>query len=147
MQEPGTDGKPRAQINGQGNELVKEPSLPPSQVLFRINQHRLVEHQHVIQRALFRAFPFVMDNRSPSKVVVLPSPIGNPDTQVDVLAVHEVAFVQQSHFVQCRATHPHERPGQHFNFCVLILGQVAQVISVHPLGTGIQPVEPCDFPE
>ena len=97
------------------------------------NNHGLVKGADVIQAPFLRAFSLVMNNLRFREVVVFEARLFDPVGQVNIFAIHEKRFVEQSGPVEGATAHKHETAHQHIHRIGLIHGQMAEVVLVEPL--------------
>ncbi len=85
------------------------------------DDHRLIEHAHIIQTAFFGAFPFVMDDACAGKIIIFITGLNDAVRKIDVFSVHKIGFIQQACFIQHFFTDEHEGTGQYIHFVGFIL--------------------------
>ena len=98
-------------------------------MFFCKDNHCIVEHKHIIQTALLGAFTFVM-YYSGSRVLIIPvTSLGDAIAQIDVLAVHEEGFVEQTDFIEHLFPNKHKSACQYINHMCFVLIQIPKMVS------------------
>ena len=116
-------------------------------MFLREDGHGVVEHEHVVHRALLGALAFVVDDARFGQVPVLVAARGDAVAQIDILAIHEETFVQEAHFVERSFPQEHARTGKDLDRRGLVLLQVTKVVAAEHLALGEQAREADDLVE
>ena len=96
-------------------------------VLAEEDEHGFVEHVHVAETGLLRALSLVVQDAQ-GQVPVLPSGFEQPVAQVDVFAIHEEVFVEQSYLLKRRAPEEAESAADNLDLGRLVPGEVPHVV-------------------
>ena len=88
--------KPYCKLNDDGVSLC----ATGTEVLAGEYGHCIVESVNVVHRTLASTFPFIVKYASGGEVVVLESGHLNTPREVDIFAIHKVAFVEKSSFFE-----------------------------------------------
>ena len=121
------DGSP--QVNGEMNGHRKQFRIVLRKVLLGKNDHRSVKNEYIIDGTLFGAFAFVVNDFRFRKIIVFIATELNAVGQIDVLAIHEKCFIQESNFLQGFFPHQHKRTAEHVHFIRFEFTQIPQVIA------------------
>ena len=68
------------------------------------------------------------------KIVVFIAGLFYAIRQVNIFPIHEIIFIQQSHFPEHVGAQQHECSGQHIDFMIFIFIEVTEVILSKPSG-------------
>jgi len=126
----------RPQPDGGVYQPRKEPGPARGKVLAGKNHHGPVKHKHVVHAGALRAFALVMNDAGAGEVHVFPAALGEAVREVNVLAVHEVVFVEQAHCVEGGFAQQHKGSAQHLYFVGFVGAQKAQVVAPERAGLG-----------
>ena len=77
-------------------------------------EHGIIEHMHILERCLVGALTFIMNNVGWHKPI-LPSALEQTIGQVDILAIHKVVLIQDSHFVESLASYEETGSAHYLN--------------------------------
>ena len=74
----------------------EQPCTRPAEMFSSENDHRLIEGTHIVERAFFGAFPFVVNNSCIGEVVVFKTSQYDAVRKVDVFAIHKKLFIKSA---------------------------------------------------
>ncbi len=72
------------------------------------DDHGLVKYSYVIEASLFGTLSFVMDDGGMRVVIVAVPCLGNPVGKIDILSIHEKAFIQVTGLLQGFFSYKHK---------------------------------------
>lgn len=96
----------------QGQNPHSLPARTLVEVLFNEEQHCAVEQLYVADLPLFCAFSLVVNDLRTGRVADGPPCFLDPETQIQVFAIHEKLLIEQARFIERGAPDHHTGPGQ-----------------------------------
>ncbi|MNV23232.1 hypothetical protein D3C71_1142390 [compost metagenome] len=114
--------QPGSEIDCRIDQKRKQTGIFLRKVFPGENNHRTIEYEHVIDRAFLGTFSFVVNDPGFRKINILITAFDNPVRQINVFAVHEKCFIQQSDLIQSFLSHQHKSSGKNFNLIGFKLG-------------------------
>ena len=134
-----------AAIDGHTHQQSQQ-AVAASVVLVEEQQHGIVEDVYVAETAFHRALTLVVQDVE-RQIPVLPSALQEAVTEVNILAIHEEALVEQPHVVDGLAPQHVERARDNLYAVGLVGIQIAHVIAAEDGTQGEETAQPAHLAE